>query len=706
MKPPQADEHAAVAATALTAGLIEGMLDAVCLVDGASLRVVAANAAAADLLGADVPGLRGRDVKGLCATPEDFQFWSDAAGGLEQAIESQTWLRRNDGTCVPVLRRVSRLSAAGGSSLFVLVMHDRSEQCRIEGELESRVAELAATLESTADGILVTDLAGRIRSFNHTFARLWSLPDEVLRRRDAHEVAAFMQRSVSDPTGYAHRLAAIEDSELLQSVDTVILRCGRVLQRVARPQSSRGASVGRVFSFRDISERLAAQRRIETLSHTDTLTGLPTRRVLADRVQFATALAQREGTSFALLVAGLDHFRHINDTLGHEFGDRVLCDIAGRLGACMRQVDTVARLGGDEFVVLAHQADAAGAEAAARRILETMQGPFAHGGLSFTVTCSIGIALYPAGGAQLDDLLRHAHGAMQQVKQAGRAAYRFHEPGDASGQPPARGRLRLDHAMRQGLAHGHFRVHYQPQVDMGSRRVLGAEALLRWRDPELGDVPPGEFIPVAEASGFIIAIGEWVLRQAVQQAARWHAQGRDLVVSINVSAVQFHRDGFVDSVAAALKDAALPAQLLELELTESILIQNAHDALLRLQALSGLGVKLAIDDFGTGYSSLGYLKRFPIDRLKIDRSFVRGLPSDASDAGIVNAIVSLGRALQLEVVAEGVETEAQRAFLAGTGCEQYQGFLFAPALDSASFEARLGSQTDVIGSAFGRLPSA
>jgi diguanylate cyclase (GGDEF)-like protein len=688
MKPPHADERVAVASTALAAGLIDGMLDAVCLVDGVSLRVVAANRAAGTLFGVDPGTLRGREVKSLCATPEDFLFWSEAAAGLGQAIESQTWLRRDDGTCVPVLRRVSRLSPAAGDGLFIVVMHDRSEQCRIEGELASRVAELAATLESTADGILVTDPAGRIRSFNHTFARLWSVPDEVLRRRDSREVAAFMQRSVDDPAGYEHRLAALEDVELLQSVDTVTLRCGRVLQRVARPQTSRGESVGRVYSFRDISERLAAQRRIDTLSHTDALTGLPTRRVLADRVQFAVALAQREGKSFALMVAGLDRFKHINDTLGHEFGDGVLVDIAGRLVACMRQVDTVARLGGDEFVVLVHEADAAGAEAAARRILETMQRPFDHAGLSFTVTCSIGIALHPVDGAQLDDLVRHAHGAMQQVKEAGRAAYRFHEA--AATQPALRARLRLDHAMRQGLAHGHFRVHYQPQVDMGSGRVLGAEALLRWRDPELGEVSPGEFIPVAEASGFIIEIGDWVLRQAVQQAARWHAQGRALVVSVNVSAVQFHRAGFVERVAAALKEAALPPSLLELELTESILIQNAHDALLRLQALSALGVKLAIDDFGTGYSSLGYLKRFPIDRLKIDRSFVRGLPADASDAGIVNAIVSLGRALQLEVVAEGVETEAQREFLAGTGCEQYQGFLFAPALDSESFEARLG----------------
>jgi EAL domain-containing protein (putative c-di-GMP-specific phosphodiesterase class I) len=252
--------------------------------------------------------------------------------------------------------------------------------------------------------------------------------------------------------------------------------------------------------------------------------------------------------------------------------------------------------------------------------------------------------------------------------------------------------MKLDHAMRLALAQQRFRLHYQPQVDMQSGQVRGAEALLRWSDTELGDVPPGEFIPVAEESGFIVAIGDWVLRQAVAQAARWRQQGRSLIVSVNVSAVQFQRAAFVDSVASALHESKLPPDMLELELTESILIQNAPQTLLRLQALSRLGVKLSIDDFGTGYSSLGYLKRFPIHRLKIDRSFVQGLPGDASDAGIVNAIVNLGRALHLEIVAEGVETEAQRLFLAQTGCAQYQGFLFAPALATPGFEALLAQR--------------
>jgi diguanylate cyclase (GGDEF)-like protein/PAS domain S-box-containing protein len=683
----------ALAGTAFAAALIEGMLDAVWLIDAASLRVVAANTAAGRMLGIDSQELCGREIVELCATPEDLFFWGEAASGLTQRIESQTWLRRFDGgATVPVTRRVSRLAPGAIGDMFVVVLHDRSERRRIEDALEEQVAELAATLESTAEGILVTDLAGNVRSFNQAFARLWSLPDSVLRRRDDPALYAFMRRSAADPAACMRRLAAAgDDADLRESVDSIVLRSGKVLQQVTREQSSRGRATGRVHCYRDITERLEAMRRIDTLSHSDVLTGLPNRRVLTDRVGFSIALAQRDGSSFALLFANLDRFKHINDTLGHELGDRVLVDVAERLKSCLRQVDTITRLGGDEFVMLVHQADAHGAETAARRILDAMQRPFAQGGLQFTLTCSVGIALYPAHGGDVDALVRRADAAMHEVKEAGRAAYRFHQSGPCPPDGAARGRLTLDTAMREALRLGRFRLHYQPQVDMGSGRVHGAEALLRWRDPELGDVSPAEFIPVAEESGFIVAIGDWVLRQAVQQAALWHGQGRGLIVAINVSAVQFHRAGFVERVAAALSDVALPPGLLELELTESILVHNAQEALLRLQALSALGVKLAIDDFGTGYSSLGYLKRFPIDRLKIDRSFVRGLPGDESDAGIVNAIVNLGRALHLAIVAEGVETEAQREFLQRTGCEQYQGFLFAPALDCESFEAWLPS---------------
>jgi EAL domain-containing protein (putative c-di-GMP-specific phosphodiesterase class I) len=364
----------------------------------------------------------------------------------------------------------------------------------------------------------------------------------------------------------------------------------------------------------------------------------------------------------------------------------------------VRQIDTVARLGADEFVIVVQQVDERGAEAAALRVIEALKQPFvqsdAKGDMRFTVTVSIGIAMHPGDGVDLDELERRASAAMREVKGAGRAGFRFFQRSRPAlqGDAPLRSRMKLDHAMRQALAQGRMRVHYQPQVELmgeGAGRTIGAEALIRWHDPELGEISPGEFIPIAEESGFIVAIDDWVLHQAVQQAAAWHAAGQVLMMSVNVSALQFQQPGFVDRVAAVLREHALPPSLLELELTESILIQDAQEAMLRLQALAQLGIKLAIDDFGTGYSSLAYLKRFPIGRLKIDRSFIGGLPDEESDAAIVQAIISMARALRLKVVAEGVESHAQCSFLQRSGCDQGQGYLFAPALDAAAFERHL-----------------
>jgi diguanylate cyclase (GGDEF)-like protein/PAS domain S-box-containing protein len=674
--------------------LIEAMLDAVWLVDAATLRLVAANHAAGELMAMTPRELIGKEVLELAATPEDLCFWGEVSQGLVDQIESATLVNSADGSTKAVMRRVSRVQGAGGSAagaLFVVVLHDCSEQLKAERELEASAADLRATLESTQDGILVTDLAGRIRNFNQRFASLWQIPPELLSRREDDGVLEWMRRSVVDPSAYMRRLAAIDDATMLQASDVVRLHSGKVFERVTMPQCMRGRPIGRVYSFRDITEKLEARQRIETLSYTDALTGLPNRRLLADRVEVALAQAKRDGTPFALLFLNLDRFNHINETLGRVFGDRVLLDVADRIRGCVREVDTVARLSGDEFVVLANGVDERGAETAAWRVMDALKLPFTQGGMSFTVTASLGISLHPNDGAGMDELVRRADAAMRDAKLAGRAAFRFHRARPEGDDEHSRSRMKLDHAMRLALAQGRFRLHYQPQVDLQSGAVVGAEALIRWRDPALGEIAPGEFIPVAEESGFIVSIGAWVLQRAVTQAAAWVAAGRAMTVSVNVSALQFQQPGFVEGVASVLREAGLASHWLELELTESILIQDAQDAMLRLQALAQLGVKLAIDDFGTGYSSLAYLKRFPIGRLKIDRSFVGGLPLEESDVAIVQAIIHMGRALRLQIVAEGVETEAQREFLAAAGCDLFQGYLYAPALDAAAFEARVSA---------------
>ncbi len=670
--------------------LLNGLQEAVWLVDAHSLAVLDANEAAQAMLGMPAGALVGRHIESLCVTPEDLLFWSEVAAGSREGLHTETLMRHADGRTLWVDRRISRVpldaAQAEGAALWVLSMRDLSAQRRGEEERESLLVDLRSTLESTADGILVTDLAGRLRNFNQRFAALWGIPEDLLQQRDDAAVQAWMRRSVVDGAAYATRLRALLEAPLLQSSDVIRLLDGRVLERVSLPQWSRQRPVGRVFSFRDLSEKLAASQRIEELSHTDMLTGLPNRRALAERVEYARAIAKRESSGFAMLFVDLDRFKQINDTLGHAFGDRVLREVAQRLRDCLREVDTVAKLSGDEFALLIHEADAVGAEHTAGRVLEAMGRPFGFDTLSFTVTASIGIALFPGDGESLDELTSSAERAMQGVKDSGRAGYRFHQPRK---DVDLLARMRLDHAMRQALLEGRFRLHFQPQLDLASGQVIGAEALIRWRDALRGEVSPAEFIPVAEDSGFIVAIGDWVLHEAVAQAVRWWQQGRRMPVAVNVSALQFQQSQFVETVSQVLQSAGLPPDLLELELTESILLRDADEALRRLQALAELGVGLSIDDFGTGYSSLAYLKRFPIQRLKIDRSFVQGLPADASDASIVRAVAQMGRALGLQVIAEGVESEAQRDFLREAGCHEYQGYLFSPALDLAAFETRV-----------------
>jgi diguanylate cyclase (GGDEF)-like protein len=660
--------------------LLAGLPHAAWVADVADGSVLAANTPAVALFGATMVDA---EASSLVTSPEDEAWWSAAAAGHAEPLHSDTVVVTADGDLLQVCRSIGLLP--GGAQALVMLC-DRSAEQRVENERESLLAELQATLEATADGILVTDAAGRITACNRRFAELWLLPAELLQSDDPEGMKAWMQSRVVDAAGHTQRLGALQADAYQVATDTLLLHGGCVLERVTRPLLRGGRAQGRVWSFRDLTAGLAAKERIETMASHDQLTGLPNRASLALALDAATKAARRDGSSYALMVVDLDRFRQINDSLGHEVGDRVLQAVAQRIQGCLRDADVLARIGGDQFAVLVQPADEAAAAAGARRILKVVGQPCSVDGAHFTLTCSIGMALAPSHGTGLDELGRRAEAAMRVVKGAGRAHFRLHQ---ARAEGDRRQHMQLDHAMRQALASGRFRLHYQPQVSLEDGRIVGAEALMRWRDPELGDVPPGRFIPVAEDSGFIIAIGEWVLGQAVRQAALWHAKGYSVPIAVNVSALQFQQPQFVDSVAGALAVSGLPPSLLELELTESILVHDADEALHRLDALKRLGVQLSIDDFGTGYSSLAYLKRFPIGKLKIDRSFVHGLPGDERDTGIVRAILQMASAFGMKVIAEGVETEPQRQFLRAEGCDEFQGWLFAPALDSMSFEQRL-----------------
>ena len=685
-------------APSVIGALLEGLPEPAWLVDGASLTVSVVNRAALRLLGVKPERALGQPPAALCGSLEDEAFWQSAARDPFARIRSDTVLTHSDGQPRWVSRSISPIHTPEGGRYWLVLLHDQTRRRRAEAERETLLAELRATLESTADGILVTDLAGRVRSFNRRFAKLWGLPGGLLHEPGDAGLWLSLQRVMRDGEQYRLRIESLLDAPLMRSSDMLRLADGRVLEQVSLPQMSRGEPIGRVFSFRDLSEKLAAHQRIEELGRSDALTGAPNRRALADRIvqQMSAVSTGEPRPSFALLHLDLDRFKQINDTLGHSYGDRVLREIVERLRGAVGTNDTLARLGGDEFALLIDGAQGPEAEAAARLLQQLLAQPFSFDTLSFTVTASCGIALYPGDGGTPDELMASAERAMHWVKESGRAGFRFHVPRK---EVDLLSRMRLDHDMRQALAEKRFRLHYQPQVELGSDRVIGAEALIRWRDPQRGDISPAEFIPLAEESGFVIAIGDWVLREAVEQAAHWLSRGLRMPVAVNVSALQFQQANFVDNVAAALHDAALPASMLELELTEGVLLGDAEDGLKRMRALAALGVTLSIDDFGTGYSSLAYLKRFPIQRLKIDRSFVQGLPGDASDVGIANAIVQMGRALGLQVIAEGVETEAQRDFLAQAGCHEFQGYLFAPPLRPEEFEQRVRPRRHVVDAA-------
>jgi diguanylate cyclase (GGDEF)-like protein len=429
----------------------------------------------------------------------------------------------------------------------------------------------------------------------------------------------------------------------------------------------------------------AANKQLRHLATHDVLTGLPNRVLLDDRLQQAIAHADRDMRSFALLVCDLDRFKLINDSLGHRAGDELLQEVARRLMTVVRPADTVARFGGDEFVLIGTSiGDAEDAAGLAARVMDVLQAPVRIAAIDIHTSPSIGIAMYPDDGASMQALLAHADAAMYSAKQNGRGNFRRYAPGMDAGTED---RVQLESELHTAVTLNQFELYYQPKVDTQTGEVRSAEALIRWVHPTRGVVSPEDFIPLAEECGLIGAIGGWVIREACRQTRAWQIDGVPaLRVSVNLSASQFCDSGLVDSIRRALDDAGLEARYLEVELTESAVMSDPEKSIAILEHLSAMGVLVSVDDFGTGYSSMSYLRRFPIDKLKIDRVFIDEIASRPEDASIVRAIVSLAHSLRLKVVAEGVETSAQLDFLKTAGCDEYQGFHFSRPLPAADFE--------------------
>ena len=454
-----------------------------------------------------------------------------------------------------------------------------------------------------------------------------------------------------------------------------------------------------VLTARDITDQKLIEAKVKHLAYHDALTDLPNRLLLTDRLKQTLALLDRHDLHGALLFFDLDHFKHINDSLGHSCGDSVLQEVTRRLLGRVRREDTVARLGGDEFVVLLSGLQGGEAEVAAavqrhaESLLLDIAAPMIVEGHSLAVSCSIGIAMLPEHGNNPEDLLKRADIALYKVKESGRNGIAFFEQ---AMQKAASERLSIETDLRAALNMGQFRLFYQPQIDARADRIIGAEALIRWEQPDRGMISPASFIHVLEESGMILAVGQWILNEACAFVARLIREHRIEVehfsMSVNISPRQFRHPEFVNQVRQAISDQAVPARCIKLEITENIVIQNINDTIAKMHELRELGVCFAIDDFGTGYSSLSYLKQLPLDLLKIDQSFIRDCTEDSNDAEIVRAIIAMGRNLSLDLIAEGVETVEQLAFLQQQSCHAYQGYLFSPPVPADRFIALLESQ--------------
>jgi diguanylate cyclase (GGDEF)-like protein/PAS domain S-box-containing protein len=662
-------------------GLLEAAPDAMVVVDQDG-EIVLLNVQAEKQFGYRRDELVGQKVKNII--PEGFaeRLIADgtrsAAEALAQEIGTGIELtgRRKDGSEFPIEIMLSPLESAEGV-LVTAAIRDISVRKAAEKHLAQMESRYRGLLEAAPDAMVVVNQDGEIVLLNVQAEKQFGYRrDELVGQKVKNIIPeGFAERLIADGT----RSAA---EALAQEIGTGIELTGRRKDGSEFPieimlSPLKGAeSVLVTAAIRNITTRKKAEALMIHSSEHDFLTGLPNRMLLSDRVNQAIRMAIRHKRKVAVLFLDLDGFKHINDSLGHPTGDKLLQSVGKRLVDCVRGSDTVSRQGGDEFVVLlSEEEDSEDASITAKRMQRAVAEAHFIDQHDLHVTCSVGVSVYPDDGLNAETLIKNADTAMYQAKANGRQKYQYFKP---AMNVRAVERQSLEESLRRALERQEFVVHYQPKINLKTGRITGAEALLRWTHPTRGPVPPGQFIPVAEDCGLILPIGTWVLRQACQQAQAWVDAGLPLGnMAVNISAMQLQNENFLEGVFAILQDTRLDPRLLELELTESVLMKHAESTASILTALRGRGVQVAVDDFGTGYSSLSYLRKFPIDALKIDQSFVRQITTVPDEIIIVKAVIGLGRSLKLRVVAEGVETQEQLAFLKAHQCDEAQGYYFS-----------------------------
>ena len=634
---------------------------------------VFANNRLLELLGYTANEIRATGVKEL-VHPQEYdkvmKRFRERLDGKPAPGVYETVFMTKTGKAVPVELTAARTTWQGEPAGLVF-LHDIRERLRTEEQMR----KLSSALEQAADSVMITDRTGVIEYVNLGFEKTTGYGrDEAVGNKPG------LLKSGKQGAGFYKKLwDTILAGEVFSDVFVNRRKDGSFYyeEKTITPlKDATGEIAHFVATGKDVSERMQAQERLQHMAQHDALTELPNRVLFVDRLKQALARARWHERLVAVLFVDMDRFKTINDTLGHEVGDQLLQALAGRLAAGVRDGDTVARFGGDEFVILLDDVSSEkDIGAVAQKVLEALAPPFVIDNQSLYVTASIGVSLYPNDGEDSGTLLKNADIAMYRAKDLGKNTYQFYSA-DMSAR--AFERLTLESSLRHAIERNEFRLYYQPQIDTASGTILGVEALLRWQHPDFGLVVPAEFIPLLEETGLIVPVGEWVFHTACEQLCAWHAAGwPTLRMAVNLSPRQFQGTGLAMMVERGLAAVGCDPGLIELEITENVLLRHAATTLDALDALRALGVRLAIDDFGTGYSSLSYLRRYSIDTLKVDRSFVHDVPGDADDCALATAIIVLAQSLKLDVIAEGVETEAQRDFLQERGCQVMQGYLFS-----------------------------